>query len=242
MVDVYFLFTEDFTSKPLDIYEKYLSAEEKDCMSKFLFQKDKDQYLLTRTLVRKVLSQRLGKRDNEIEFEINSYGKPNLTNNFKDIVFNVSHTNDLIVMAVAENAKTIGIDVENCSKKIDLSIRKTFLTQQELIEFDKLSRPDQKNRLLILWTLKESYMKAIGKGFSLSPKSFSFLFRNGKEIQFHENPTESALNEFSFQLFEYKNLFKIALCHTKEFTKVNTVKVMPYWEYEYLHNSFKLLN
>ena len=114
------------------------------------------------------------------------------------------------------------------------------MTDLELEEFDQLPENEQKSRLLNLWTLKESYMKAIGKGFSLSPKSFSFLFNKGEKIQFQENPIESAVNEFSFKLFECSSLYKVALCHTKEISEIGVYRVTPYWEIKNLNISLEL--
>ena len=57
-IDLWFAFTEEINdSALLSAYEKYLSAIEKDKMKRYHFEKDRQQHLITRALVRTTLSR-----------------------------------------------------------------------------------------------------------------------------------------------------------------------------------------
>jgi 4'-phosphopantetheinyl transferase len=229
MIDIYLLFVEDFQKCNLEAFENYLSAEEKEKRTKFVFQKDRDQYLLTRTLVRKILAQRLGVPFSTLNFGKNEYGKPYLQGFPENFAFNISHSSGLIALALIQNADTIGIDVERIDRKLNIDIRDTVFTPEEIQNQLALEESKQQEAFFELWTLKESYMKAIGKGFSLSPKSFRFIL--GKEQRkFHENPTESNPEQFAFQLFTVNSSYNLAVCHPREMNEINTFRVLPYWE------------
>ncbi len=240
MMDIYFLFTEDFKTCNLKDYEKYLSGEEMESRAKFVFQKDRDQYLLTRALARKILSQELGVQFSSLEFKKNQYGKPYLSEFHKEVVFNISHSSGLIVLAVLKNGETIGIDVEKIDRKINIDIRSTVFSPQEIQDQSMLPEALQQQRFFELWTLKESYMKAIGKGFSLSPKSFSFIF-GSEGCKFLENPFESAPEQFAFHLYEINPFYNLAICHQREMKKINSFRILPYWEITNFNMDPKLL-
>ena len=226
---MYFLFLEDYKACNLQDYEKYLSQEEKENRTKFLFQKDRDQYLLTRTMARKILAQRLGVHFSGLSFGKNQYGKPYLLDFQDKISFNISHSSGLIVLALSEDIDTIGIDVEKKDRVMDLDISTTVFTEHELLEHSTLAKQIRQERFFDRWTLKESYMKAVGKGFSLSPKSFGFVLE-GKDRKFLENRLASEPEYFNFQLFSVDAIYTMAICYPQKNSQLNSFKILPYWE------------
>jgi 4'-phosphopantetheinyl transferase len=229
MIEIYFLFTENFKTSNLEAYESYLSCEERERMSKFIFQKDKDQFILTRTLVRTILSKKLGVHFSDLKFGKNDYGKPYLSDFSSEITFNISHAPGLIVLAIIKNSETIGIDVENRDREINLDMGSFVFTDQEIQDYANLPANMQRKRFFELWTLKESYMKALGKGFSLSPKSFSFIFEND-QCHFFENPVGSLPEKVGFQLFEVTSLYSMAVCYQGEIKGINSFCILSNWE------------
>lgn len=229
MIDIYFLFTKDFEAIDLAQYEIYLTAEEIKARDRFVFQKDKDQYLLTRTLVRKVFAEKFKLLPSEIEFDKNPYGKPFIKHPATDLVFNISHTAGLIILGLAENLETIGIDIENTSRPTDIGvIMPTVFMDQEIESLLSLPKTTQKSRFFDIWTLKESYMKAVGKGFYLPPKSFRFVFE-GREFELEENPLEPSKCVFNFELLDFNEIYKMAICYPAPRQNINTFCVFPYW-------------
>src|SRR5437763_959951 len=81
----------------------------------FHFARDRRRYLVTRALVRTVLSRYMDIAPREWAFAVNDYGRPLITNAAaaaRQISFNVSHTDSLIILAIAQGHE-LGVDVEN---------------------------------------------------------------------------------------------------------------------------------
>lgn len=136
--------------------------------------------LYSELLLRIVLCKELNISNKEIVLEYNDYGKPFLRN-YNNFYFNVSHTENAIVVAISDAC--IGIDIEKI-RTIDLSIAKRFYADFE----NKYLFRSQENiyeRFFEIWTKKEAYIKYIGKGLSISLDSFdTFNTTISKQIRF----------------------------------------------------------
>ncbi len=102
----------------LESYRSVLSEEEAVKFPRFLFEGDRRQYLLSRALVRDVLSRYVGVEPSELVFTRNAHGKPALAVPAGcPITFNVSHTKGLSVCAVTCD-HPIRVDVEALGRSI----------------------------------------------------------------------------------------------------------------------------
>ncbi len=112
--------------------------------------------------------------------------------------FNISHSGEWVVCAL--DNKPIGIDVEQMSKQRTLDIANNggydkLFTKMEKDYLTNSQNNHPKNnlsnnlhdtiteRFYRLWTLKESYLKAIGTGLSQSLQSFSIEVINAHEAR-----------------------------------------------------------
>jgi 4'-phosphopantetheinyl transferase len=181
----------------IDLYYQYMNDKERAQQKRFHFQKHKHQYLVTRALVRSVLSL----YDDAIspenwEFKKNAYGKPYINNSSVrlPLYFNISHTENLIVLAVTLDCD-LGIDVEYLPRisRID-GIVESFFSPSEILSFKALSEEKQQQHFFDLWTLKEAYIKACGMGLSIPLDEFSYDFSDaGKiNIKFNDSKNDSA--------------------------------------------------
>jgi len=168
----------------LSQYFDILSEEECIQQKRFYFEKDRHQYLITRAMVRSVLSlYETSIAPQEWTFQKNDFGKPLISNQslIKPLNFNISHTEQLIIMAITSNRK-IGVDVEylpRLGKILDIANR--FFSPAEVRQLLALPPEKQKNRFFDLWTLKEAYIKACGMGLSIPLNHFRYSFsRRGK--------------------------------------------------------------
>ncbi|XP_075491537.1 uncharacterized protein LOC142529784 [Primulina tabacum] len=145
--------------------------------------------LLSRALVRTTIARyqmnsQVGPQS--LKFQKNSYGKPEVDWGFSDdcqpppVHFNISHTSSLVACGVTINSQ-IGIDVEEKHRSIKhsiLSFAKRYFSEHEVQFLATLTDPEvQRQEFIKLWTLKEAYVKALGRGFSGAPfKTFTIRF------------------------------------------------------------------
>ena len=107
----------------------------------------------------------------------NSHGKPALPDPF-GVYFNISHSKGMAVCAVAD--EEIGVDIEVPVWAGSRLIRKVFTKrEQEFLEGFRGEPELYKEYFSRLWTLKESYLKWRGTGFSIRPMQVSFAFFSG---------------------------------------------------------------
>lgn len=148
----------------------YISEERKNRIIRYLFIEDQIRSLVSELLLRISAVGQWGIEHETISFDYNDYGKPQFRN-YPDFHFNISHSGQWV--AIALDYSPVGIDIEQI-RPIDFTLAKHFFTNEEIQQL--LSQPIEYriNFFYKLWTLKESYIKAVGRGSSLPLQSFSF--------------------------------------------------------------------
>lgn len=158
-------------------YRSLLSESERQQEMRFHFARDRRRYLVTRALVRTVLSRYANIAPAEWTFGVNDYGRPliaNAASAARQISFNVSHTDSLIILAVAQGHE-VGVDVENTRVRAAcIEIADRFFAPAEVSALHALPKARQQHRFFEYWTLKESYIKARSMGLSIPLDQFSF--------------------------------------------------------------------
>jgi 4'-phosphopantetheinyl transferase len=141
-----------------------LSDAEHERMQRFATDVLRHRYLIGRIALRRLLGRALGVESAAVPIERGPRGRPQLKG-IRDIDFNVSHTNDAALIAIARHVK-VGVDVERADRSIhSLGIARKFLTERERVALP--SDPDQaRQRILRLWTCKEALSKATGDALS----------------------------------------------------------------------------
>jgi 4'-phosphopantetheinyl transferase len=92
-----------------------------------------------------------------------SGNKPKLVED-NGIHFNVSHSKELIFIAIS-SADVVGVDVERVSNRSLERLVPRLFSNKEKLEF--LNEADKLDFFYRYWTLKESIIKAVGKGHQL---------------------------------------------------------------------------
>lgn len=171
MVEVYLVkINAGIDSSLINKVMSCLSAEKRNRVGKFRKEDDARRSITSELLVRSLAMNKLNLNNSEIAFGENAYKKPFLKS-ASSFEFNVSHSGDWVVCAI--DTEPVGIDVEQI-KPIEFDIAKNFFTAEEYRSLT-LSKPsEQLPYFYELWTLKESYIKAVGIGLSLPLDSFSF--------------------------------------------------------------------
>ena len=104
-----------------------------------------------------------GLRERDMEYVEGEHGKPAFLNH-PEIHFNLSHSDTLVACALSDTP--VGVDVQHLVKLRDGLVRYT-MSDEEIAAFEALDNDDAKQLLFTqLWTLKESYVKATGRGLT----------------------------------------------------------------------------
>lgn len=144
-----------------------LSSEEIKRSKQFIFDRDCHCYQVTHSMKRLILANYLDCDPQCLHFKIESYGKPALANlqTPLKIQFNISHSRDLILIAITVE-DPIGIDIEYNDKKRSIeSLGETIFSPSEKKFFLTLkSQREKEETFFRCWTRKEAFLKAIGIG------------------------------------------------------------------------------
>ena len=162
--------------------ERNLSADERVRASRFRFARDRDRFVCVRGLLREILAPYLNASPGRLSFGYGAHGKPFLIGEEHSALrFNVSHSSDAMLLAVA-HLREVGVDVEvmrNIGLVID-EIGKTVLSEPEKQALARFDDEDKRTNFLRLWTLKEAYIKADGRGVSLPLKRIDISAPEGR--------------------------------------------------------------
>jgi 4'-phosphopantetheinyl transferase len=175
-VDVWLTSLKNFDRTQEEACLQLLNESERTRWQRFLVAHAKEQYLVTRALVRTTLSRYADVPSAAWQFEANRYGRPHVApvHALSNLHFNLSNTRELVVCAVSRDIE-IGIDVETICRDVDIdSLAPDVFAPTELADFRRTADGDRLERFFSYWTLKESYIKARGMGLSIPLDSFWF--------------------------------------------------------------------
>jgi len=160
-------------------YRAILPEDERLAADRFYFESGRRQALITRALVRVALSRYCGLQPEEWRFVRDERGRPHVAPDMRPAglpAFNLSHTRGLIACAVT-GAGAIGADVEQVEqRRSSLTIADRYFAATESAALEALPLAEQTDRFFHYWTLKESYIKARGKGLAIPLGDFAFAF------------------------------------------------------------------
>jgi 4'-phosphopantetheinyl transferase len=154
-----------------------LDDAERERHARFVFAEDADIFLVAHALTRSLLGAVLGQAPETLQFQASERGRPELAGSAADsgVRFNLSHTRGLVACAIAKTCD-VGVDVEQLSRKVELlGVAARVFSPLELRELRALDGDAQRERFFQLWTLKEAYVKAIGKGLAGPLQAISFF-------------------------------------------------------------------
>ncbi len=181
-----------YTRRIEDVGEADLAAErallddgERERSGRFVFEAGRVEYIAAHALVRTALARRLDADPREFHFVEGRYGKPTawLGDRPAPVSFNLSHTRGMVAVGLAEGGTALGVDVENGSRKIDLSIAEHYFAPPELAWLTARADAERAPGFMTLWTLKEAFVKATGKGLSQELDRFWFADPDARPIR-----------------------------------------------------------
>ena len=181
-------FSWDVDDEVFGVCQALLTEKEKARASRFRFEKDRRQFIVSRGALRVILSG-YGEVDPvKIRLGAGEFGKPFLENRTEiPIQFNVAHSGGFVLISVCLGSD-LGVDLE----KFDPGDKRMFGLIETICSpgeaaFVKSLPPDQIETCLTrLWTAKEAVLKAAGKGLQIEPLKLDIpkpVLKGGSETQ-----------------------------------------------------------
>jgi 4'-phosphopantetheinyl transferase len=166
---------------------------------------DLQRSLLGEVIVRWILGEKTAIQGKSIIFEKTEKGKPYLIEH-SNPYFNISHSGNWVVVAFAD--KEVGIDVEKI-RFINFQIAKRFYSKAEFNKLNKMEGQEKLEFFFDLWTLKESYLKLLGKGLTKSLSSFTI---RKSSSGFKLTDGKSEINSVYFKQYLLDSDYKLSVC------------------------------
>jgi 4'-phosphopantetheinyl transferase len=179
-------------------------------------------FLASRILLRTTLSRYADIPPGAWRFVANDHGKPRVAPEagLPAPSFNIAHTAGIAVAAVT-NGRDVGVDVESRGRHVQARrLADRFFAPNEAAELGKLPPAELRNRFFLHWTLKEAYIKALGRGFAQPLQSFAFRLTEERphRIAFSATPPRDP-RKWRFALVEPRPRFIAAVCVAAERAK-----------------------
>ncbi len=203
----------------------FLLRGERDRINRYIRWEDAQRGLIGKILIRSLISNRYGLKNEDIYFSVNEFGKPSFKNKgSRDFHFNISHSGEWVACAIDNSP--IGIDVEEVND-IDLNIANHFFSEKEYKDLIELDGKCRLAYFFDLWSLKESYIKAEGKGLFIPLDSFS-IRKRGKVISI-----EGVSKNYYFKQYDVAANYKLSVCATKNNfpTDINIMELKEFTQY-----------
>ncbi len=218
-IDLWLISTNDYLDN-LDNFFIILSEDEKLRANRFYFEKDKNNFIITRGILRILLGKYIVQDSNKVVFKYNDYGKPIILNN--NIQFNLSHSKNLVLYGFSKNLK-LGVDIEFMREKVSYNnIAERFFSDYERQSLNSIPEPLQKEAFFNGWTRKEAYIKLKEKGLSIPLDSFDVSIIP-EERPLLIDSRDDDIHFSNWKLFDIKTFkeYKAALITDKSVASVN---------------------
>ena len=145
--------------------------------ARFVGARDRVLFVAAHALARIALSSLAGEPAAAWRFVADRHGKPRAYLGARPaaVSFNLSHTDGLAgVAAIAQPEWALGFDLEKLAREVRLAVADRYFSAHEIRWLEGLAEPLRRAGFLRLWTLKEAFIKATGKGLTQDLASFWF--------------------------------------------------------------------
>ncbi|HJJ28356.1 MAG TPA: 4'-phosphopantetheinyl transferase superfamily protein [Methanocorpusculum sp.] len=195
---------ELFKDRDYTFFYPALPNERRKKVDAFLRREDRELCTGAWLVLKRALAD-AGIDADSVSFSCGSRGKPRLAAR-PDFHFNLSHSGRMVMCAAG--GAPVGCDVEKIAP-VSLELAKRYFYRSEFERILAEPAGEARNKMFYrLWTLKESFMKATGLGFSLALDAFEVGF--GEEgIFVRQNVSDKG---FSFREIERNDGYCYAVC------------------------------
>lgn len=157
------LFASEMKWETADHCMNDLTDAERDRAAGYVMPAIRDQFVIARSLLRRLLGKYLDVPARRIELQIREDGKPIFQDPKLDWHFNLAHSNGWVVVAISK--RIVGVDIEKIREVPNAeNLVKRFFTAREMEQYQSLPAEMKPTGFLRGWTCKEAVLKAVGAG------------------------------------------------------------------------------
>ena len=124
-----------------------------------------------------------GLREADVRIAEGKYGKSYFPD-YPDIHFSVSHSEKMVLAVFADTE--VGCDIEYVDS-VDLQLAERFFCQSEYEFIMEHKEQEREKAFYRMWTIKESFMKAVGSGMMLPMDEFCIKIGRHIQVKQHYN-------------------------------------------------------
>lgn len=158
-----------------------ISDEEKKKVGRLRTLKNREHALTMRVRLRQLLSRYLMLAPNDVTFDFGEFGKPYVKNS--PVFFNLSDSGNTALVAISL-CEDVGVDIE-CWRTIDNMegmVKRNF-SDAEKLQWLNVDKEQQKEIFFNLWSCKESFIKATGRGLGLGVARCGFTIEKPHTLE-----------------------------------------------------------
>jgi 4'-phosphopantetheinyl transferase len=157
--------------------ERWLEQDELLRADRFRRSTSRNQHVIGRGMARRLLGQ-AAIAPEEIEFAAERHGKPYVVKPAAaQQPFNIAHTEGLVICSIGSAShQLVGTDVERLGRRTDPALAERYFSRPEVEYLNRKIGPEERRTAFLrVWTLKESFIKAIGTGLQTPLSDFTFV-------------------------------------------------------------------
>lgn len=152
---------------------EWLSTDEQHIWQAMTHSERRQEYLVSRALLRRLLGERLQQAATSLHFCQDAHGKPRLHHGRWH--FNLSHSGPWLVLAL-NRREPLGVDIElGLRRRNPLALARRFYAQSEYQWLSSLPVQEQESAFYRLWSRKEAVLKAHGGGIAAGLEKVRFV-------------------------------------------------------------------
>lgn len=199
-----------------------LNDEERVRAERFHFERHRRRFTVARAMMRWLLAHYLDASPQDLVFDYNKYGKPEL-NNAQGISFNLSHSADMALLAIGQQ-HALGVDLEFFSARPYLDIGANLFSDAEMQALRALPLRFQTLGFFHIWAQKEAFIKACGLGLSYPTQAFTVPILPGPAVSILDPQHNRSWQMVSFMP---QTACCAALCHDAAVTSLVHQRIDP---------------
>ena len=183
-----------------------LSDDERARADRFFREEHRIRFTVAHGQVRRILAHYVNEPPPQLRFAEAEHGKPSLVSSAAtaDVHFNLSHSADLALVAVAR-AAPVGVDLEQWDDEVEhLALAERFFSEAERRALHDIAQTPGAvvGGFFAAWSRKEAYLKATGHGITRGLHHFDVSLEPGDARLLADRMDANAANAWAMSALD----------------------------------------